>query len=323
MNGRECKFVAEGVADETNVVGGDKATELKLEQMAEARAMRRCLARSFPVGLGNYEDALDSEEIGLKVSSVDPKIESPASSNVAEKLIGAKKPKATKAEEVAKPQPEPVAEAITVEEISAETLSQVAHEEPKKEEAQTEIPAPAPVVAEPVQEPVTEATVEEVFGATPEPATEDIDNDQAVEDALDNKPGAEPNPSLVPGLDQIKRISELQSEICELLGTDYDIAKPTNREEAAGLIRELIEYVESIKQANAPEEDDEEAKDRAAFQSLREEFAKVIDEDTKFKSANGGNADPKISLRKAEITQKIVDLRRSFSTKYGKDISGS
>lgn len=41
------EFSAEGVADETNVSG--KASQLKLEQMAEARAMRRCLSRAFPV----------------------------------------------------------------------------------------------------------------------------------------------------------------------------------------------------------------------------------------------------------------------------------
>ena len=60
------EFSAIGVSDKTNVTGGDKKTEIAIEQMAEARAMRRTLSRAFPVGLGNYEDALDSEEIGLK-----------------------------------------------------------------------------------------------------------------------------------------------------------------------------------------------------------------------------------------------------------------
>lgn len=52
-------YEAEGVADVSNVAGGDKNSALKLEQMAEARAMRRCLKRAFPVGLGSYEDTQD------------------------------------------------------------------------------------------------------------------------------------------------------------------------------------------------------------------------------------------------------------------------
>lgn len=52
-------YEAEWVADLSNVAWGDKNSALKLEQMAEARAMRRCLKRAFPVGLWSYEDTQD------------------------------------------------------------------------------------------------------------------------------------------------------------------------------------------------------------------------------------------------------------------------
>lgn len=62
INGSISEFTAEGVADYTNVTGGEKKSELAIEQMAEARAMRRCLSRAFPVGLGNFEDIQDAKE---------------------------------------------------------------------------------------------------------------------------------------------------------------------------------------------------------------------------------------------------------------------
>jgi hypothetical protein len=52
-------YEAEWVADISNVAGWDANSDLKLEQMAEARAMRRCLKRAFPVGLSSFEDAQD------------------------------------------------------------------------------------------------------------------------------------------------------------------------------------------------------------------------------------------------------------------------
>lgn len=59
-------YEAEGVADVSNVAGGDKNSALKLEQMAEARAMRRCLKRAFPVGLGSYEDTQDMPDYNIE-----------------------------------------------------------------------------------------------------------------------------------------------------------------------------------------------------------------------------------------------------------------
>lgn len=58
FNGTE-EYEAEGVADLSNVAGWENASELKLEQMAEARSMRRCLKRAFPVGLASFEDVQD------------------------------------------------------------------------------------------------------------------------------------------------------------------------------------------------------------------------------------------------------------------------
>ena len=58
MNGEIAKFSAEGIADPSNVTGKG-VSEMKLEQMAEARAMRRCLSRAFPVGIANIEDIQD------------------------------------------------------------------------------------------------------------------------------------------------------------------------------------------------------------------------------------------------------------------------
>jgi len=51
------------------------ATDLKLEQMAEARAMRRCLSRAFPVGLSSFEDI--QEQKALEIVQESTQIESP------------------------------------------------------------------------------------------------------------------------------------------------------------------------------------------------------------------------------------------------------
>lgn len=67
MGDHVATFSAYGVADITNVAGGEKKSSLQIEQMAEARAMRRCLARAFPVGLSNFEDVIDAQEIGMKI----------------------------------------------------------------------------------------------------------------------------------------------------------------------------------------------------------------------------------------------------------------
>jgi len=61
IDGQPAEFRAEGVADASNVTGF--ATDLKLEQMAEARAMRRCLSRAFPVGLASFEDIQEQESL--------------------------------------------------------------------------------------------------------------------------------------------------------------------------------------------------------------------------------------------------------------------
>lgn len=61
IDGQPAEFRAEGVADASNVTGF--ASDLKLEQMAEARAMRRCLSRAFPVGLASFEDIQEQESL--------------------------------------------------------------------------------------------------------------------------------------------------------------------------------------------------------------------------------------------------------------------
>jgi len=68
INGDPAEFRAEGVADSSNVTGF--ASDLKLEQMAEARAMRRCLSRAFPVGLASFEDIQEQESLS-QISQTD------------------------------------------------------------------------------------------------------------------------------------------------------------------------------------------------------------------------------------------------------------
>jgi hypothetical protein len=60
------EFRAEWVADPSNVPSKGAVSELKLEQMAEARAMRRCLARAFPVGLSSFEDVQDERSVSTE-----------------------------------------------------------------------------------------------------------------------------------------------------------------------------------------------------------------------------------------------------------------
>ena len=62
------------MADESNVAGGEYASEIKIEQMAEARAMRRCLSRAFPVGMGNFEDVQEQTVIERVNLEVDQKV---------------------------------------------------------------------------------------------------------------------------------------------------------------------------------------------------------------------------------------------------------
>lgn len=55
-------FTAEWLADMTNVTWWEKSSDLKIRQMAEARAMRRCLSRAFAVWMANYEDVYEEKE---------------------------------------------------------------------------------------------------------------------------------------------------------------------------------------------------------------------------------------------------------------------
>ena len=55
VHGNIIEFSAEGVAS-PDTIKKKTVTTLFIEQMAEARAMRRCLRRAFPVGYPHYED---------------------------------------------------------------------------------------------------------------------------------------------------------------------------------------------------------------------------------------------------------------------------
>lgn len=59
------EFYGEGVADVSNVTGGEKNTDLKIRQMAEARAKRRALSDAFPCGLSSYEDSQDMPDFNI------------------------------------------------------------------------------------------------------------------------------------------------------------------------------------------------------------------------------------------------------------------
>jgi hypothetical protein len=87
MGNDTAEFSAEGVADESNVSG--KSSELKIEQMAEARAMRRCLSRAFPVGLGNFEDVQDAITYETVAKEVETKVSEATKDDLAEKIASA------------------------------------------------------------------------------------------------------------------------------------------------------------------------------------------------------------------------------------------
>lgn len=63
-------FTAEGYSDAKTVKGAQYKTDLFLEQMAEARAMRRCLARAFPVWIWAWEDTVDSVDMDVKTLEI-------------------------------------------------------------------------------------------------------------------------------------------------------------------------------------------------------------------------------------------------------------
>jgi len=65
IDGEPVEFRGIGIADETNVVGGDKNTLVKIEQMAEARAKRRALSDAFPCGLASYEDYQEMPDFNI------------------------------------------------------------------------------------------------------------------------------------------------------------------------------------------------------------------------------------------------------------------
>lgn len=54
------EFVAEGYSELDNIKN-KYASDMFIQQMAEARAMRRCLARAFPVWMANIEDIEDEQ----------------------------------------------------------------------------------------------------------------------------------------------------------------------------------------------------------------------------------------------------------------------
>lgn len=84
IGGSDAEFRAEGVADPSNVAGGEKNSNLKLEQMAEARAMRRCLARAFPVGLASFEDVQEQNILQQQVLADSPQaFEYPLATSIA------------------------------------------------------------------------------------------------------------------------------------------------------------------------------------------------------------------------------------------------
>ena len=74
------EFYGEGIADVSNVTGGEKNTDLKIRQMAEARAKRRALSDAFPCGLSSYEDSQEMPDFNVghtPYAEVDP-VEEPA-----------------------------------------------------------------------------------------------------------------------------------------------------------------------------------------------------------------------------------------------------
>ena len=67
------QYNAIGYADSKTVKGSQYKTDLFLEQMAEARAMRRCLSRAFPVGMSSFEDAIDSPDFNINSTQEEKK----------------------------------------------------------------------------------------------------------------------------------------------------------------------------------------------------------------------------------------------------------
>ncbi len=83
------EFSAEGVADASNVAGGEYASDLKIEQMAEARAMRRTLARAFPAGLSNIEDVQEAQAVENINRTVESEVAEATKDELLEKIQNA------------------------------------------------------------------------------------------------------------------------------------------------------------------------------------------------------------------------------------------
>ena len=122
-------FKGTGIADPSNVVGGDKATNLKLMQMAEARAKRRALDDAFPPGVGHIEDVTEYPDYNL-VEAPSEKILDAETSDKFKKITAQKKPKVEDKQEISEAVDENIAPETSA--VEEEVLSEA--EEAIKEE---------------------------------------------------------------------------------------------------------------------------------------------------------------------------------------------
>lgn len=231
------EFTGIGIASPDNVTGGDKATDLKIMQMAEARSMRRALKKSFPPGCSHIEDVYEYPDYDNG------------------KLL-----------EEAKEQPEnlaqlaraPIEPAKPIEEIKSEVVAE--NEEAKK--AITEEKTETPV----------KKTAKENLVAKQEVAKKQVEEDPRFEQMFGHKVGEEPkkevpNDDLPPAEDQVARIKEL----CEKLGENPENFIPSTRALARLTISNLIKKMDETDKQVREEAETEEITEEVAREIFGEE----------------------------------------------------
>lgn len=199
-------------------------TDLKIEQMAEARATRRALGNAFPPGVGHIEDVLEN-----------PYYYEPAP----QALLPEQMNKMESAEVITMSKPEVVLNTSDFEEAQKPTPPA-----PKKAPAKTKAPVPTPPPAPmPIPSNSTELPDVEI---DEEIITPDISDIEEIASAEVAKPTAKSETesefnNAPPGIDQINRIADL----CKQLGyservIDDSVAKLNNRAEAQKAITTLL-----------------------------------------------------------------------------------
>ncbi len=225
------EYYGTGIADPSNVAGGDKMTDLKIMQMAEARATRRALANAFPPGVGHIEDVTEAPDYVL------PEYE-------AQSLLPSESDRFKAAKVISKPDKKETIKAVdeVPEEPAPEALKKKVAEKPRDLDAELEDASNSDATPEDIAELKKEH--EEPAEVVPTPMSEPK-----------AKTAPEKAPAVArPGKDQIDRIREL----LEMLGADEEtmqthLAPITDRDLAAEKISRLLARIETMK-AKAKEE---------------------------------------------------------------------